>query len=132
MVQGEGGFLGRDLTAYGAALSPAEIRSNIIEPLDSTNRANRLFAVSLRSSEKITGVIRNEDNFSMQLQSVDGAFHFLSRQDVASVEMLPDPIMPADYGKTLTPAEVDDLVNYLVKAAKSGKAKEGKEAEEED
>ena len=120
MVQGAGGFLSRDLSAYGATLSPAEIRANLLRARSSTDRADKMAVVTLRDSRKFTGVIRNEDNFSMQLQSLDGAFHFLNRSDVAQLEFLPEPIMPADYGTTLKPAELDDLVNYLVSAAKGG------------
>ena len=32
------------------------------------------------------GIIRNEDNFSLQLQSEDGAFHFLSKADLKTIE----------------------------------------------
>jgi cytochrome c oxidase cbb3-type subunit 3 len=131
MVRGEGGFLGRELTSYGTAHSPAEIRSNIVAPGDNANHANRMFTVTLRDARRITGVIRNEDNFSIQLQSHDGAFHFVSRTDIASSEMLPDPVMPANYGKSLTPAELDDLVSYLVKEA-GGKATVKREAEVEE
>jgi cytochrome c oxidase cbb3-type subunit 3 len=117
MVHGEGGFLGSELTSYGAAHSPGEIRNNIVGPVNSANHANRMFTVTLRDLQRITGVIRNEDNFSIQLQSPDGTFHFVSKADLADLKMLPDPIMPTDYRKTLTAAELDDLVSYLVKEA---------------
>jgi cytochrome c oxidase cbb3-type subunit 3 len=131
MAHGQGGFIGRELTAYGAAHSLAEIRNNIVGPLDNANHANRMFTVTLRDSQKITGVIRNEDNFSIQLQSQDGAFHFVSRADIANTQMLSDPIMPVNYGKILTPAELDDLVSYLVKEA-GGKVTVKKEPEIEE
>jgi cytochrome c oxidase cbb3-type subunit 3 len=120
MVQGAGGFLGRDLSAYGATLSAAEIRANLLRARSGTDRADKLAVVTLRDSRKFTGVIRNEDNFSIQLQSLDGAFHFLDRSDVAQLEFLPEPIMPANYGTMLKPAELDDLVNYLASVAKAG------------
>jgi cytochrome c oxidase cbb3-type subunit III len=117
MLQGAGGFLGRDLSTYGATLSPAEIRANLLRPGESTDRANKTAVITLRDARAFTGVIRNEDNFSIQLQSFDGTFHFLNRSDVARVEFLPEPIMPADYSTILKPAELDDLVSYLVSAA---------------
>jgi len=120
MIQGAGGFLGRDLSSYGAALSPTEIRKNILGPGENTNRANKAALITMRDGRKFSGVLRNEDNFSIQLQSLDGAFHFLTRTDVAQLEFLPGTIMPADYGATLKPAELDDLVSYLAAAAKAG------------
>jgi cytochrome c oxidase cbb3-type subunit III len=123
MLQGTGGFLGRDLSNYGATLSPGDIRANILKSGDATNKANKTAVISMRDSRKFTGVIRNEDNFSIQLQSFDGAFHFLTRSDVAQFDFLPEPIMPTDYGTTLKPPELDDLVSYLVTAAKAGKTR---------
>ncbi|MGB9433907.1 MAG: c-type cytochrome [Candidatus Acidiferrum sp.] len=121
MVQGAGGFLGRDLSNYGTTLSAADIRSNILRSPNSSNKANKTAIITMRDSRKFTGVVRNEDNFSIQLQSLDGAFHFLTKSDVARVEFLPDPIMPSDYGTTLKPSELDDLVGYLVTAARAGR-----------
>jgi len=119
-VQGAGGFLGRDLSLYGAALSPEEIRTNFLRPAASISKTNKLAVFTIRDSSKLSGIIRNEDNFSIQLQSTDGTFHFLRRSDVARMEFLPKPIMPDDYVATLKPSEIDDLVSYLMEIAKSG------------
>jgi cytochrome c oxidase cbb3-type subunit III len=123
MMQGTGGFLGRDLSTYGATLSPAEIRSNIVRSGPNPSKANKTAVVTMRDSRKFSGVIRNEDNFSIQLQSFDGAFHFLNRSEVAQSEFLPEPIMPANYATTLKPSELDDIVSYLVNVARAGKSK---------
>lgn len=130
MMQGNGGFLGRDLSVYGASLSLTEVRSNILRPGGASNRVNETAVVSMRDSTKFSGVIRNEDNFSIQLQSFDGAFHFLNRSDVAQVTFLPEPIMPSDYDKKLTPPELDDLVSYLLIATKKDSPKNQTEDEE--
>lgn len=131
MMHGEGGFLGRELTAYGISHAPGAIRSSIAEPKETADNANHMVTVTLRNAREIRGVIRNQDNFSIQLQSPDGTFHFLSRTDIQDVTVLPDPIMPTDYGKTLTPAELDDLVSYLLKEA-GGKVAVSKEPEVEE
>jgi cytochrome c oxidase cbb3-type subunit III len=132
MVRGEGGFIGRDLSAYGATLSPAEIRANILKSGTTPNKANRTAIFTMRDSKTFTGVIRNEDNFSIQLQSFDGVFHFLNRADVAKVDFQPTPIMPTDYSTTLKPAELDDLINYLVTVAKTGSKRNQEESDDED
>lgn len=114
MMQGQGGFLGRDLSGYGV-ISPREIRSNIVN----AGRATRMRTVRLRNSQQITGIVRNEDNFSIQLQGQDGVFHLLSKADITAMEILPEPVMPTGYAATLTDSEFDDLVNFLVTAATS-------------
>ncbi len=128
MVQGSGGFLGRDLSTYGATLSPADIHANIVRSADARNKANKTASVTLRDGQKFNGVIRNEDNFSVQLQSFDGTFHFLRKSAIEQLELLPGSIMPSDYGSTLKPSELDDLASYLVSVARTN---EKKEAEEE-
>jgi cytochrome c oxidase cbb3-type subunit III len=132
MVQGTGGFLGRDLSIYGATLSPAEIHSNILRTGESANRANKTAVITMRDSRKFTGVIRNEDNFSIQLQSFDGVFHFVNRSEVAQVEFLAQPIMPADYATSLKPSELDDIVSYLITAARAGKTKDPSDGDDDD
>ena len=126
MVQGQGGFLGRDLSTYGV-VSPQEIRSSIENATGSVRMRN----VRMRNSYQIKGIVRNEDNFSMQLQSADGAFHFLSKADIVAIAILPEPIMPTNYAQILTDAELDDLVKFLVSVAKSG-GKDSRRASEDE
>jgi hypothetical protein len=65
------------------------------------------------------GRVRNEDNFSLQLQDLDGAFHFLAKSEVQGVEYSSQPLMPANYGSTLVSGELDDLISYLMSVANS-------------
>jgi len=132
MIQGRGGFLGSDLSDYGGALSAREIRRPIVAPAESANANKRMTTVRLRDSQQIAGVIRNEDNFSIQLQMLDGTFRFLSRADIAAVESSPEPIMPTNYGTLLTAPELDDLVKYLRTAARSEQKQRDDEWSEEE
>ena len=63
--------------------------------------------------ERPSGVIRNEDNFSLQLQTLDGRFVFLDKRDISRLAVVPEGLMPSDYGSTLSPIELDNLVSYL-------------------
>ena len=65
--------------------------------------------------DRLEGLIRNEDNFSIQLQTKDGSFHLLRKIDVQSCENRDGSLMPANYGERLSPSELDDLVSYLLK-----------------
>ena len=132
LIEGAGGFLGRDLSVYGAALSPAEIRANLLRPGEGLGKANWMAVITMRNSSKVSGVIRNEDNFSIQLQSPDGTFHFVTRSEIAEMTFLPEPIMPTDYGSVLKPAELDDLVNYLIEVAKRGKTTQKEDWDDDD
>jgi cytochrome c oxidase cbb3-type subunit III len=131
MVHGEGGFLSTDLSAYGGNLAPSEIRSAISNRAGSSE-PRTLVTATLRDGQVIEGIVRNEDNFSLQLQSVDGAFHLLKKSDIAKVEPHAKPLMPADYGSTLTPAQLDDLVGYLMTVARQTKSQSSATPERED
>lgn len=122
MMQGSGGFLGRDLSAYASNLSADEIRDSITNARGADEKRRRAVMVSLRGGEKLVGVVRNEDNFSLQLLSLDGSFHLLQRSDVTQIQAQAQPLMPTDYGSTLSAAELDDLVGYLMTVARREKS----------
>jgi len=61
-----------------------------------------------------TGIARNEDNFSLQLQTIDGAFHFLDKSNLQRIEHRPESLMPSDYASRLQPQELNDIASYLV------------------
>jgi len=115
MINGAGGFLGSDLSKYGAITSVAEMREQIMNH-DQSPRA-RTIVVSTRDGRTLSGFARNEDNFSLQLQTLDGKFHFLDKSTVARVDYLPaaDAVAAA---KPLSESELDALVSYLVSIAR--------------
>ena len=132
MVGGEGGFLSSDLSAYAGNLAPSEIRGSITNPGGGSSEPRTLITATLRDGLVLEGIVRNEDNFSMQLQSVDGAFHLLKKSDIAKIEPHAQPLMPADYGSTLTPAQLDDLVGYLMTVARRTKSQPPADSERQD
>jgi cytochrome c oxidase cbb3-type subunit 3 len=113
MMNGAGGFLGRDLSNYGESHSFREIRAVIVEPQKTTGPRGRAAEVTTKGGEMYSGVVRNEDNFSLQLQSADGAFHLFSKSNLAGFSYRQAPLMPSDYGTKLSPAELDALAAYL-------------------
>ena len=62
-----------------------------------------------RGGAKVVGRIRNEDNFSLQLQTLEGAFHFVNKSDLEGLEYNPQPLMPSNYSSTLDSAELNDV-----------------------
>jgi len=117
-INGKGGFIGSDLSDYAAGSSAAEIRSAIVSPDIDAMQSRSKMRVTLRDGKSWEGLVRNEDNFSLQLQSLDGVFHLVQKSEIAEVKLAEQPLMPADYGKSLSPAELDDLVGYLMNVAR--------------
>jgi cytochrome c oxidase cbb3-type subunit III len=116
MAGGNGGFIATDLSTYARTHTVEETRNAIIHPVNG-DRQVRLATATIRGGEKYTGRVRNEDNFSVQLQTLDGAFHFLSKSDLESMDYGSQPLMPSDYRSTLNPKDLDDIVSYLITIA---------------
>jgi cytochrome c oxidase cbb3-type subunit III len=117
MVNGKGGFIADDLTTWAATQSIPQIREAIKDPKENLNGRSRTAVVSTQDGQTLRGFIRNEDNFSLQVQTLDGAFHLLSRSAVRRVEYETAPLMPADYARRLSGAQINDLTGFLMRAA---------------
>jgi len=122
MVDGAGGFLGNDLTVYALGRPASEIREAIMNPNKNIEQHDRAVSVVTHSGETFTGLARNEDNFSLQLQTADGAFHLFMKSDLERVDHLPGSPMPADYSKRLSAREINDLVSFLLRSAQNNES----------
>ena len=108
---GQGRFVASDLTDFARDHEPAEIRDSILKP---SGRGLDIATAVARDGGKFSGAVRNEDNTSLQLQDGDGRFDLLMKSTLVSVERHAGARMPSDYGQRLSPAEIDDLVAFLV------------------
>jgi len=122
LAAGAGGFIAPDLSSYGRARPVEEIRDAIVKPSQRSNASRGTVTIATRAGLTLTGVLRNEDNFSLQLQSLDGAFHLLMKSDVASMRRDWNSLMAADYGSTLSVGELNDLVSFLMSVAQQDKS----------
>jgi cytochrome c oxidase cbb3-type subunit 3 len=121
MIAGVGGFIGADLSAFAGNRSADEIREAITDPSKNPNPRARAVVAITRDGHKYEGIARNEDNFSLQLQTLDGVFHFFLKSGLQSLEYQPQSLMPSDYGSRFSRGELDDLISYLVSTAKISK-----------
>ena len=131
LASGEGGFIGSDLSGYAHGHSVDETRSAITNPNSNGDRQAKTATVTTLDGQKYVGRVRNEDNFSLQLQSLDGAFHFFAKSEIQGVEYA-QPLMPSNYGSTLGSGELDDLISYLMNVANGSASAAAKQISEED
>jgi cytochrome c oxidase cbb3-type subunit III len=121
MAEGAGGFLGADLSDYARNHSIDEVRKAITDPVNNTDWRRTDLIVTTAGGQTISGIARNEDNFSVQLQTPDGEFHFFEKSELRSLEHQSKPVMPSDYGSRLTREEIDHLISYVMNIAVSKK-----------
>ena len=115
MLAGRGGFMGPDLSDFALTNSPAAIREAIVHPNEKLLPAQQVIRIETVTGQSLSGLVRNEDNFSLQLQGADGTFHLLMKSQIAKVEHTGRSLMPADYGTQLRSAELDDLVSFIAR-----------------
>jgi putative heme-binding domain-containing protein len=121
MVAGKGGFLAADLSSYSRNHSADEIRKVLANP-DSMRKAGDKFVLAVtRDGEKYVGIARNEDNFSLQLQTVDGKFHFFMKSELQTLERQAQSVLPSGYHSALSGRDLDDVISFLIRSARSSK-----------
>jgi cytochrome c oxidase cbb3-type subunit 3 len=117
MVKGSGGFLGPDLSAYASGIAPEEIHLDITEP---DRRLQPTYAVAdlvLANGTALSGTVRAEDNFTLTLQTDNGAFRTFQKPALKSIRHTSHSVMPKDFGTRLTAKELEDITSYLLVAA---------------
>jgi cytochrome c oxidase cbb3-type subunit III len=126
MVQGRGGVLGPDLSRVGGARSADYLTDSIRRPskelstgmLDPNNHYGLplvydTVTVVTADGQKIVGVARNEDTFSLQLIDTSQQLQVFLKKNLREVIHERKSLMPAYSEDMLKPAELQDLVAYL-------------------
>jgi cytochrome c oxidase cbb3-type subunit 3 len=119
MISGQGGFLGPDLSTYGSEASADTILGAIVNPDRVVPAGYRSGVATTRDGTRVAGVIRNEDNFSLQILAPDGSFHLFEKSKLKKLEYPKEPLMPTNYRGRLSAGELNDLVSYLMSTSAS-------------
>ena len=123
MMRGKGGFIAGNLTTYARNRSANTILQAIITPDSPLLPASQVIKVTTKAGQRLTGVLRNEDEFNLALQTEDGRYYFLSRSDLTNIIYTDHSLMPRDYGSRLTSKDLYDIVSFLVASGKRPPAK---------
>lgn len=113
-IAGRGGFMGPDLTNHALTSSADSIRDEIIRSPRAPAVRYRMAVLTTATGGRLEGLVRNEDNFSVQLQTADGNFHLLRKSALKSFEYSASPLMPTDYRSRLSDSDLNDLASYLL------------------
>ena len=122
MMRGKGGFIAENLTTYARNRSANAVLQMIVAPDSPLLPSSRVINVTTKTGHKLTGVLRNEDNFYLVLQTEDGRYHFLSRDDLTDISYTDHSLMPRDYSSRFTSKDLYDIVSFLVASGKGTSA----------
>jgi cytochrome c oxidase cbb3-type subunit III len=114
ILAGRGESVGPELTDIGARRNARYLRAALLEPEAAVPNGFLQVRVTTSDGRRITGVRLSEDTFTIQMSDLTGRTYSFPKQDLKDLQK--------DFGKSpmptyqglLMPAELDDLVAYLV------------------
>jgi len=125
MIDGQGGSVGPELSRIGDMRGPASLKERLIDPGANLPQNGTGFYTDkwteylmFRAVEKdghvIEGMRVGENSFVIVLKDVTGKFHALWKPDLRSLEQLPGKSLMPSFKNSLSPAQMNDLVAYLM------------------
>jgi putative heme-binding domain-containing protein len=125
MVNGKGGRLGPELSSTGAARSVDSLVESVRNPsqrlawglIESTKEfAQEYLSVNVETADgqKFSGVVLNEDHFTLQMMDMREQIHMLEKGKLKRCEISRESRMPAYDSKKLSDSELQDIIAYLV------------------
>jgi len=112
-IDGEGGRLGPDLSRIGAIRTREALIRAIREPGATMPPGFRTVTVVTAAGERVRGVAKGQDAFSIQIMDTRQQLRGYLLDDVATVDWEEVSLMPAFNEARLPQPEVDDVVRYL-------------------
>lgn len=113
MIRGRGGISGPDLSNVGGERTLAAIRDSLTKRKPEIPRGYQPVEVITVDGRKLTGIAKNDNNFSLQLLDNHDRLQLLTSEEWVKVTYKPESLMPGNYAKLLAPDELQDLLAFL-------------------
>ena len=124
MMEGKGGRLGPDLTSVGGSRSTEYLVESLRNPSRRLAQGifeamkefpQEYFSVSVVSADgtKLSGVVLNEDQFTLQMLDTREQLHLFEKEKLRSLEKRRESAMPVYDQKALSDKDLQDLIAYL-------------------
>ena len=95
LAAGRGSATGPDLSRIGRELTVAELTQSLADPAARLTPGYGRVTVQLKSGGELQGYARNRGSHDLQLQTLDGKFHFLTESDYTRLTFDAGSAMPA-------------------------------------
>ena len=110
MALGKGKAVGPDLSVVGREMTFVELEAAVRKPAASVKPGYQMATVKLRDGRTVRGFARNRSRYNLQVQDLNGRFHLLSAEEIASTVMEPGTAMRAP---DCTEDQCRDLLAFL-------------------
>lgn len=125
IVDGSGSGLGPDLTDVGTRRGSTFLQESLLDPGAARPErpvpyepygypAYEVIRAQPRAGAEVLGVRVNEDSFTIQLRDPQGRLHSFRKAELQRLQPQPEMSLMPSYRDTLTAAEINDLVAYLM------------------
>lgn len=113
MVNGRGGQLGPDLSRVGSGRPRAALLNKVRGTIDNIRPGYEAVTVVARDGQRIHGVKKNEDEFSIQIMDTHERLQGYLKANLTEIVNEPRSVMPAYDAEQLNDRALDDLLRYL-------------------
>lgn len=110
---GRGQGIGPELSDIGARRNGAYLRKTLLKPADSLPEDFLYVAAVTSAGETVHGIRVNEDSFTIQLKDARGRFHSFRKAELKELRRLKQETPMPSFERSLSAAELDDIVAYL-------------------
>jgi cytochrome c oxidase cbb3-type subunit III len=125
MIEGKGGRLGPDLTTTGSARATSylvesvrypsrRLAQGISEAMKEFSQEYETVKVETADGQKFTGVVLNEDHFTLQMLDLREQLHLFEKDKLRSYEKSRESLMPAYDQKMLSDKDLQDILAFLL------------------
>jgi cytochrome c oxidase cbb3-type subunit III len=125
MIAGQGGSVGPELTRVGSMRGAANLKERIQNPGANLPQVQvgmfgnswtqyLMFRAVGKDGRVVEGIRVGEDSFTIVLKDAGGKFHALWKPDLRSLAKEPGKSFMPSFKDTLSAAQLDDLVAYLM------------------
>lgn len=112
-VGAEGGRMGPPLAEIGERRSAAYLRAVLLDPASNLPSDFAMAEISTTAGSRITGMVLNEDTYSIQMRDLNGNLHSFWKRELSALDRLPGRTPMPSFRERLGNRELDDLVAYL-------------------
>jgi putative heme-binding domain-containing protein len=112
-LQGQGARIGPQLDGIGAR-GPDRLFEDILDPNRNVDQAFRTTQMALTDGRLVTGLLLREEGEVLVLADSQGKEVRIARDQVEEQTVSPLSPMPANFAEQIDPAELDDLIAFLL------------------
>jgi len=110
-IDGQGGYLGQDLSDVGAKRAPRHLRESIVKPDADLPLDYRSVTVTTAAGQRVSGIHLNEDEYSIQLRDMSGNLRSFLKAGLEDLALPRTSLMPPF--AALPETDLENLVAYL-------------------